>query len=278
MIELADIAALGRTELEDRCRSSAQSAYLGGNTSLCRVLGRFKFFVDNTDLGFGVNLMLDGFWEIWLTQFMARYIRPGMHVVDVGANYGYYSVLLGDLVGLEGCVHSIEPNPAAATFLRKSLTLNGMTERTTVHQIAVGAKDGHVTLRVPNGDPKNSHILAAGDDGTWGHSPHHKVASKPLDILLADETAVDFVKIDAEGSEADILTGMEGLIRKFRPSIALEFNTSRYADPSSFFSNLSALYGKIRLIDYDGNLKPLDTSRMLERRVNEDWLLFLSAE
>jgi FkbM family methyltransferase len=276
MIELQDVAMLGRSELEDRCRAQAQSAFLGDNTTVCRVLGRFKFFVDNRDYGFGCHLLLDGFWEIWLTQFFARYVKPGMRVVDVGANYGYYTVLFGDLVGPGGYVHAIEPNPAAVAFLKNSVRHNGFAERTCIHQIAVGASEGKATLCVPNGDPKNGHLLPVGEDGKWGYSPVHEVKRMPLDRLLSDETAVDFVKIDAEGSEADIIAGMEQVIRKFQPAIVLEFNTARYDNPAAFFAKLSAPYSKVRLVGDDGNLKPLDTAEILREKVNRDWLLFLS--
>ena len=75
-----------RYALEDRCRALTNSVYLGDHTTLCRVLGYYKMYLDTNDTGFASHLMLDGFWEMWLTIFFARRIQPGMTVIDVGAN------------------------------------------------------------------------------------------------------------------------------------------------------------------------------------------------
>ncbi len=72
-------------------RALCESAYLGDETALCRVLGRYKMFVDTSDNSLSPHLMLDGYWEMWLTEALARAIRPGMTVVDVGANLGYFT-------------------------------------------------------------------------------------------------------------------------------------------------------------------------------------------
>src|SRR3954453_12660410 len=139
MLHLHDIGTLHRAALEDACRRDASPVYLGDHIGLCRILGRYKLHIDSRDGGFGANVMLDGYWELWLTQFMARSVARGAIVVDVGANYGYYSLLLADLVGPAGHVYAIEPNPAAATLLRRSVALNGFDARTTICEVAAGA-------------------------------------------------------------------------------------------------------------------------------------------
>jgi hypothetical protein len=79
---------------------------------LARVLGGPKIFLSADDLGFGCHLMLDGYWESWLTLFFARYVTPGKTVIDVGANFGYYTILFAAGVGPSGRVVAIEPVPA----------------------------------------------------------------------------------------------------------------------------------------------------------------------
>src|SRR5436853_284660 len=76
-----------------------------------RVLGSCKMYLDTRDTGFGSHVSLDGYWEPWITVFVARQLRPGMVAIDVGANYGYYSLLFAALVGDTGHVYAIEPNP-----------------------------------------------------------------------------------------------------------------------------------------------------------------------
>jgi predicted O-methyltransferase YrrM len=70
----------------------------------------------------GPRLVLDGFWEAWVTLALARYIRPGFYSVAVGANYGYYSMLMAAACGREGYVLASEPNPVLAqTYLPANL-------------------------------------------------------------------------------------------------------------------------------------------------------------
>jgi len=93
-----ELKTLGRYQLENRCRALANPVYLGDQTALCRILGFYKLYVDTADTGFASHVLLEGYWEMWLTMFFIRHLRPGMTVIDVGSNYGYYSVLFGALV------------------------------------------------------------------------------------------------------------------------------------------------------------------------------------
>jgi hypothetical protein len=114
---------------------------------LCRVLGRYKMLLDPADRGFAPHLMLDGFWEWWATTFLARNIRPGQRVAEAGACYGYFSLLMADLVGPQGRLTVFEPNPDAAALLQRNLEMNGLAGRVRLMRAAVGASDG--TLSAP---------------------------------------------------------------------------------------------------------------------------------
>ena len=276
MLSLQQVATMDRFRLEDHCKRLAQPVYLGGHRALCRMLGRYKVYVDTTDQGFGSNLLLDGFWEMWLTQFMARFVEPGMTVVDVGANYGYYSVLLADLVGPEGLLHAVEPNPVAGRFLRDTLSLNGFDRRTTIHHLAAGADDtAQATLAVAATEPKNAHLIQGGD-AVSDEFALHSVAVRRLDSLLAGTERLDFIKIDAEGAEQDIFAGMQDCIGRWHPAIVMEFNAGRYADPRGFLEQIVAPYGRLSHIDYGGHAEALSPERVLTERPGEDWLLFLN--
>src|SRR5882672_5557832 len=113
------LATWSRPLLERAIRRRVQTAYLGDGLVLARILGRHKIFLRSSDRGFACHVMLDGFWEMWLTQFLAHRVKPGMTVIDVGANFGYYTLLLGDAVGEAGRVIAAEPNPDAASLLQE---------------------------------------------------------------------------------------------------------------------------------------------------------------
>ncbi|WP_233247757.1 FkbM family methyltransferase [Caulobacter endophyticus] len=123
LFELDRLNTRPRGENEAEIRLRCASAFLGRGVSVCRVLGRYKLFVDGLDYGLGPHLLLDGYWEMWTTEAIARAVKPGMTVVDVGANLGYFTLLMADLVGAGGRVHAFEPNPQIATLLARSVSM-----------------------------------------------------------------------------------------------------------------------------------------------------------
>jgi FkbM family methyltransferase len=264
------LASWPRPKLEDAIRQSVQTAYLGDGLVLSRILGRHKIFLRSTDRGFACHVMLDGFWEMWLTQFLARHVKPGMTVVDVGANFGYYTLLLGDAVGEGGHVIAVEPNPDAAALLQETVLLNGHGQRTRVVPHALGATGGRGWLYSPHGEPKNSSLVAR--EGLPGGRTID-IAILTLDEVALPSKKVDLVKIDAEGGEIGIVIGMRQLIARDRPMITLEFNPARYADPQGFLDELLASYGTAQELSLDGALLPLDRMSVLDKANREDRIL-----
>lgn len=275
ILPLHRVADLARGEFEDACRALASPIYLGNETALCRIIGRYKLYVSTHDDGFSANVLLDGYWESWLTRFMARRVQPGATVVDVGANYGYYSLLLADLVGPEGNLHAVEPNPDAAALLRRSILLNGFAARTQIWEAAAGARSGGTAmLAVPEREPKNAAVIQDGQ-ALPPETVRHEVAVRALDELLAQSARIDFIKIDAEGAEEAIIDGMSRILSSQKPAMVLEYNSARYADPAAFLDRLLHIYGALRHVDYEGEAVPVSPDRVLTEQPGEDWLLFL---
>jgi FkbM family methyltransferase len=277
-LDLAAFAWFSKRRLEALCRARAQPVYLGEGEGLCRILGRYKLYVDTRDQGLCAHLLLDGFWEMGLTMFIARRVRPGMAAIDVGANVGYYTILLAALVGEEGHVHAIEPAPAAAAMLRRSLALNGFEDRTTVVEAAAGAcEGGSALLYVPDREPKNASIIAAPDRAGLRGGTLHEVAAARIDALLAPAPRIDFVKIDAEGAEEAVIAGMLARLRRDRPLLVLEYNAARAKDPAALLRTLGEIYGAPRWLDLHGRTHPADAARLTRERVGSDWLLVFGA-
>jgi FkbM family methyltransferase len=269
------LALVDRLELEAFCRARAQAAYLGDHMALCRVLGRYKMYVDTRDTGFGCNLLLDGFWEMWLTIFIARLVRPGMVAIDVGANFGYYTLILADLVGEAGHVYAVEPNPSTAIALRRSIRLNVPGSRATVIEAAAGAADGGQSLLyAPHGEPKNTAVIASSNQVNASAGTVYTVSEVSLDRIAAERGRIDFIKIDAEGAEEAIIAGAMNTLTGDKPDLVLEFNASRYRDPHAFLAQLKSIYGPMRHIDYYGNAVEVTEATIDSDRPGEDWLLY----
>ncbi|MEQ1608202.1 MAG: FkbM family methyltransferase [Hyphomonadaceae bacterium] len=274
LVGLEELRSLDRFTLERRARACVSPVYLGGNRALCRILGRLKFFLDTRDEGFGAHVLLDGFWEGWLTTFIAHRLKPGMSFVDIGANFGYYTLLAGDLVGPSGHVAAIEPNPAAVTLLTKSVALNGFNGWTKIHRVAAGEGTTKAArLVVPLTEPKNAYLT---DASTSAVGEVVSVPCTSADHLLQSLERVDFIKVVAEGSEEAIVRGLRQTIERHRPDMIIEFNPRRCLNPRETLSTLLEHYGKIATLETDGQLHTASPETLLSPGRNEDWLLFLT--
>lgn len=238
---LFDIGALGhrpRAENEAVVRCLCQSAYLGGDSALCRALGRYKIFVDTQDVGLSSHIMLDGYWEMWVTEAIAQLVHPGMVVADIGANLGYFTLLMAELVGPSGRVHAFEPNPRMVDRLTRSLDVNGFLSRVSVHQVALGAADGEkLALVVPPHEPKNAYLELHGAAAPEGSAVIEtlRLDSRP------DWSAIEFAKIDVEGAEELVWAGAAGLLGGNRlRTVILEFTPGRYGDAGAFLDRVLA--------------------------------------
>ena len=262
---------MSRAEAEKAIRSRVQVVYLGQDRVLSRVLGDYKLFLSSNDLGFSCHVMLDGYWESWLTIFFMRLIKPGMTAVDVGANFGYYTILFAAAVGATGKVIAIEPVPSTVASLNDTIALNGFAARTRLVAGAAGAvASSQAHILVPPREPKNSAVIAGPQDGSIA------VPSFTLDELLHDLDRVDLVKIDVEGAEVNVIEGMRETIARHRPSILLEFNAARYSDPLGFLNSLLATYQTVRAVSWEGNLEAVSPKTIVSERFGEDWSLFFS--
>ena len=270
LFSIHEISHHHRGDCEAIIRSLCHATYLGDDTALCRVLGRFKMYVDTWDRGLSVHLLADGYWEMWHTEAMLTLVKPGMKAVDIGANLGYFTLLMAELVGPEGSVHAFEPNRDLVMRLRDTVEINGFAGRTTVHEVALSDRTGRAQLSIPTNQPKNGYVVAAG-----GGRDAQRIRLRRFDQItqLAD---ADYIKIDVEGAEEAVWKGMEGLIARGRPlTIVLEFTGGRYASAERFLDEILSGGFSLSIIDYRDGVVPISREDLLARPPAEDQLIVL---
>jgi FkbM family methyltransferase len=265
-----------RSEFERFCRATCQAVWLGADSVLCRVLGKYLFYTDPQDVGITPHLCLDGFWESWITIALARQIRPGWHCVDVGAHCGYYTTLMADAVGETGRVLAIEPNPDLTSRLQLTLEANGLLDRSTVLTKAAANRSGcRTALAVPHKRPLNATICrdAGPDDRVF------EVETISLDDATRDWKRVDFVKIDAEGAEESIWQGLQRTVCT-NPDlrILMEFKPWLWTAPRLFLEQILADGFWLRHVDFEGGLQELSLEQVLEPHPAKEWMLFLDRD
>lgn len=142
-------------------------------------------------------------------------VQPGGHAIDVGANIGLHTVALARAVGPAGRIDAFEPEPRLEHHLRKTLSVNGMSN-VHLHTIAAGAEVGEATFHVAATIGHSS--LYDLDEGATRQEL--SVTVKPLDAVIAEDARVDVIKIDVEGAELDVLEGAKRVIGS-SPDIAI---------------------------------------------------------
>jgi FkbM family methyltransferase len=263
----------GRAILEKISRDAAQTACLAGRT-ICRVLGKYIVYVDSEDVGIAPHLCLDGFWESWITIALTRELKPGLCCLDVGANHGYYTLIMGDAVGPSGRVLSVEPNPATAELLALTLEVNGLSGHCSVAQLALAEKDAP---RVGFIVPKNRGLMARLGESAGVDETFVDVEMTTVDHLTSSWPRVDLVKVDAEGAEDRIWEGMSRTITH-NPSILilLEFTPSRYRDSKRFLDSICGSGFMLRYITDSGGVYPIARQELLSTpKPEHSWMLHL---
>jgi FkbM family methyltransferase len=142
-------------------------------------------------------------------------VRPGMVALDVGANVGSYSVLLGQWVGSSGKVFAFEPAPVAHAGLVNHIALNGLDG--VVHPVAAAIGDREGFAPFVASPTAGEGRLAASSDTSSTSVPTMTIDS----FCLARDINPDFIKIDVEGWELPALRGARKTIARNRRRLAL---------------------------------------------------------
>jgi FkbM family methyltransferase len=149
------------------------------------------------------------------TRLFRNLLRPGMRVVDVGANVGLYTLLTSRLVGEAGRVYAFEPEPTLFASMRDNCVANQAVNVTPV-QCALGDSAGHVRFYR---NAFNSGDNRLGGLGWTGEAVEVEVAR--LDDVLTDRR-VDFIKMDVQGYEFAVFRGMDSILAS-NPRVEIYF-------------------------------------------------------
>jgi FkbM family methyltransferase len=160
-----------------------------------------------------------GVWEPNLTRWIQRRLRRGDVFVDVGANIGYYSLLASRLVGPTGSVVAIEPSASIIASLQRNLDANGVTN---VRVVPMAVSDAARTLRLFRGpDDNRGQTTTRHVAGDARFTFEAEVRAAPLAAILteAEIRRARLIKIDVEGAEFAVVSGLLPLLGHARPDL-----------------------------------------------------------
>jgi FkbM family methyltransferase len=204
--------------------------------------------IEPRDRSIGARLRRTGRWDPCEKALYEREVRPGMTVVDAGANVGYFSLLFARWVGPTGRVYAFEPDPGNFNLLERNIKRNGYGNVTAV-PMALSRESGRRKFS------RSSHNFADHCLGEGlGKRELLEVEVVRLDDFFADiPKKVDFLKLDIQGAEFAAIDGARELLRA-NPEIVLltEFwpdGMRRFGDdPERYLAALDRLGFSLRLV------------------------------
>jgi len=215
-------------------------------------LPRFSVFASKDDLAIG-QYVVGGSYEPGIAAILDRYVKPGMSVVDIGANIGYLTMLLASLVEPSGLVVAVEPNPDNIKLLEASRRVNNF-DQVLVIQAAAGRETGVLGLNVSHSNGMTGE-LPSNVDAIFASRP---VPCFALDAILPKDKHFNLVKIDTEGAELNALIGLSETMDRDRPVIVSEFSPGTlpgisHCSGPEYLRFLIAKGYRIGVIEQDGS-------------------------
>lgn len=187
------------------------------------VSGVFQYLRDGRSLPVRFNALNTQFHAVYLPQydagyepelgaFMDTWLQPDDVFVDVGSNWGYFSLWVASLPGFKGRIHAFEPNPPTYRDLASVVEQAGLHDVVTLHDCALSDRDGAAKMAMP--DHVQSGLATVSDSGGID------IRLKTLDGLGLPR--IDFMKVDAEGHETSVFKGSVETLKRQRPVLIFE--------------------------------------------------------
>jgi FkbM family methyltransferase len=201
-----------------------------------------------------------GTYEPGVVRGLEELVRPGWTAVDVGANIGYFTLLMANLVGPQGKVIAFEPLAENLRILKENIQLNGHAN-VVVENLALMSRTERIELR-----------SATPGAITWVASvkidQNSAVESQSVEAVTLDEyvqtkgiAKVDFLKIDVEGAEASVLEGATDVLHRDKPVLLIEMHElDRFKDKHPAI---------LKLRDHDYHLRSLGMREWQEHFIAE---------
>lgn len=193
-------------------------------------------------------------------RFLRKMARPGMRVIDIGANHGVYSLALARAAGETGRILAVEPCAATANHLRDSVAINAFRQVLIV-QAALSNREGTAHLQTGSNSELNSLVTGNRSIGST-----EEVNLTTLDRLVEDHDfgMVDLVKMDAEGEEIRIIEGATRFLRTQSPLVMYEIKSGTTVNRDLIDAFAVHEYHSYRLVPGIGLLAPFGSADPLE--------------
>ena len=204
-------------------------------------LKEFKIYINKNDKGISKTLKKYKFKTKWPREpeFMYLFhkkIKEDSNIIDLGANIGYLTLYFKKVLKVKNKILSVEPESLNFSFLTENIKLNNLQNEVVCKNLALADVDDYKYFQLSS------------------HSNLHKISSEPSEdkisckklstLLLEEDFEPDFIKMDVEGAEIEIIEGFQKYIREKKPklSILFEVHPNEYNQNRSFDNQLKFLF------------------------------------
>jgi len=232
---------------------------------ILKTISYFKRMQIHPDGMWGTEMrFLLGLYEAESILICKKLIKPGMSVVDVGGDIGYYTRFFSNFVKEKGNVHVFEPDPSTFAILEKNIKAFRY-KNVVSSKLALSDKNGKMDFFEMKGPGKHSLFDVSKEDKNFIVKDKITVQTTTLDDFLEKlgNPKIDFLKIDIEGGEISAMMGMKKTIANNKKIMAMvEFNTRTISasgkKPSDYIRDLSSFGFIVKEINSKGQLKDID--------------------
>lgn len=174
--------------------------------------------------GISVRIWRYGVFEEDVAYYLLKLLSPGDTFIDIGAHFGFFSMLARQIVGGDGHVVSFEPMPRQRAVLEANMRANGAHCTHHLVPAAAGAASGKLTFKDLGIIGSAFATSKSVRDGRFKPLGEVEVDVRTVDNVIEDLglTSLQLIKIDAENAEYDVILGSLETLRRLRPSIILE--------------------------------------------------------
>lgn len=166
-----------------------------------------KMRLDLSDVGISKELYLTGVHEPNSTRQFREELRPGMILLEVGANIGYYALIATQHIRPGGKIIALEPSPVSLRSLRGNLKLNSLEHMVDIYPFAAGSRNGQLRFYMMSKRNLSGFINRKGPGIDLISEIGVKVV--PIDDILKKEgVTIDYFRMDIEGFETEVIKGM----------------------------------------------------------------------
>ncbi len=199
-----------------------------------------------------------GLYEKDEISFLSQAVQKGMKILDIGANVGLYTAILGKGSGDQGRVYAFEPDPENFRFLQRTIAANKLLHVHAV-QAAAAAEAGKMRLFTSSEN--------RGDNRLYGNELSDGFVD--VDVIRLDDFLqgegvenIDLIKIDVQGYEAEVLKGLENTVRSSQAlTLLAEFWPDGLrragADPLELLHRLQSWGFRIHSLEAKGKIQPI---------------------